>query len=77
MKSGSAPIDTYGSSANGVGEELTATIQYNLWANVISRVEFRWDHADSHPYPFGVVSEESGNGVEDSFILALNVIYTF
>ena len=31
---------------DGKGEELTATVQYNLWANVISRVEFRWDHAD-------------------------------
>jgi hypothetical protein len=25
--------------------ELTATLQYDLWKNVISRVEFRWDHA--------------------------------
>jgi len=23
----------------------TATFQYNLWANVISRLEFRWDHS--------------------------------
>ena len=27
-------------------EEFTATAQYNLWANVISRVEFRWDHVE-------------------------------
>ena len=31
---------------NGKGEELTATISYNLWANVTSRAEFRWDHDD-------------------------------
>ena len=26
--------------------ELTATIQYDLWKNVLSRLEFRWDHGD-------------------------------
>src|SRR6201999_1494493 len=36
-----------GYSENGKGEEITATVQYNLWANVISRAEFRWDHTDS------------------------------
>jgi len=73
LKSGSAPINTYGNSANGVGEEFTATVQYNLWANVISRVEFRWDHEDVRPYTFGFPTTP----VQDSFILALNIIYTF
>jgi len=27
--------------------EFTATAQYDLWKNVISRVEFRWDHGDN------------------------------
>ena len=27
--------------------ELTATVQYDLWKNVLSRLEFRWDHSDS------------------------------
>lgn len=26
--------------------ELTATVQYDLWKNVLSRLEFRWDHGD-------------------------------
>jgi hypothetical protein len=26
------------------GAELTGTVQYDLWANVISRLEVRWDH---------------------------------
>jgi len=68
---GASSIGSYGNSANGVGEELTATVQYNLWANVISRVEARWDHEDGHPYTFAT------NAAQDSFILALNVIYTF
>jgi len=29
--------------------ELTATVQYDLWKNVISRLEFRWDHCASAP----------------------------
>ena len=32
--------------------ETTATLQYDLWKNVMTRVEFRWDHAadDSDAY---------------------------
>jgi len=37
--------------------EATATIQYDLWQNVISRVEFRWDHAAD-----GSSDGPSGNG---------------
>jgi len=58
-------------ATDGKGEEITATIQYNLWANVISRAEFRWDHLDSG----GAFSND--NTRADSFILAANLIYTF
>ncbi|HTQ52061.1 MAG TPA: outer membrane beta-barrel protein [Candidatus Acidoferrales bacterium] len=57
-------------------EELTATAQYNLWANVISRVEFRWDHAE-HRNPFGSSSSTGLNFRDNDFLLALNVIYQF
>lgn len=60
---------------DGKGEEVTATIQYNLWANVISRLEFRWDHNDSGN-AFGNPSFTSYPNA-DSFLLAANVIYTF
>jgi len=63
--------DTYYGDTDGRGEELTATIQYNLWANVTSRAEFRWDHADTGE-AFGYGTPES-----NSYIMALNVIYTF
>jgi len=85
LKGGGAAAGTaltgYGNAANGVGEEFTATVQYNLWANVTSRVEFRWDHADEG-YPFGgpgTTATPPGTitPTADSFILALNVIYTF
>jgi hypothetical protein len=57
-------------AGNGMGEEATATIQYNLWANVTSRVEARWDHIDSGD-SFGLTP------VADSFLVAANIIYTF
>lgn len=67
-----AALDPYTLAANdGKGEEITATVQYNLWANVISRFEFRWDHTDkgkafaNAPY------------LGNSYLLAANLIYTF
>ena len=42
--------------ANGLPQEakvlaLTGTVQYDLWANVISRLEVRWDtSADGSPH---------------------------
>jgi hypothetical protein len=59
------------------GEELTFTAQYNLWANVISRAEFRWDHVELNNQ-FG--SDENNGGALDKnndFLLALNLIYQF
>jgi hypothetical protein len=58
-------------TTDGKGEEVTATLQYNLWANVVSRLEFRWDHIDS--------GTTFGNNVGDAntFLLAANFIYTF
>jgi hypothetical protein len=32
---------------------LTGTVQYDLWQNVISRLEFRWDHAADGCHQFG------------------------
>jgi len=29
------------------GEEVTATVSYDLWANVVTRAEVRWDHAET------------------------------
>jgi len=43
---------------------LTATAQYDLWANVISRVEVRYD-------------DQNGAGNEDALAAFLNVIYVF
>ena len=58
-------------TTDGRGEDITATISYNLWANVISRVEFRWDHIDS-----GTAFSNTG-GDANAFLVAANFIYTF
>jgi hypothetical protein len=67
------------SSDNGIdpfqpGSEvlgITATLDYSLWKNVVSRLEYRWDHdlkADKH---FGAGTKDNDN------LVALNVIYKF
>jgi hypothetical protein len=55
-------------------EELTATVQYALWANVLSRAEIRWDHAE-HGTPF--LTSGGNMGTSDAFTFALNLIYQF
>lgn len=50
----------------------TTTADYSLWANVITRAEFRWDHdASGGPKSFG------NNDEKNALSLALNVIYKF
>jgi len=56
--------------------EATATVQYDLWKNVLSRVEFRWDHATDGSKPYG--GSVVGEGVRsDSYILLADVAYKF
>jgi hypothetical protein len=42
--SGGAFLDPLGKNEDA--QEITATVSYNLWANVLTRVEFRWDHVN-------------------------------
>jgi putative OmpL-like beta-barrel porin-2 len=50
--------------------ELTETIQYDLWKNVLARAEFRWDHAADASAPFS-------NGLDNAYMLAANLVYKF
>ncbi len=67
---------------------LTGTVQYDLWQNVISRLEVRWDHlaGDGQMTRYGgdPAGVGGGSGVpsanpgsRDHVLLALNVIYQF
>lgn len=53
------------------GYELTFTAQYDLWENVISRAEIRWDHSETAL--FGQPTNPQKNAV----MLAANIIYKF
>jgi len=55
---------------------LTGTVQYDLWKNVLSRLEARWDHAADGSEPFGGSTPGTGNK-KNNFIFAANLIYKF
>lgn len=48
----------------------TGTIQYDLWKNVLSRLEVRWDHVNG-----GLFGQDATK--KDNVLLAANVIYKF
>ena len=56
-------------------QEVTATAQYDLWKNVLTRVEFRWDHIEHGPAFGGTVSGEPTR--DNEYLLAANIIYKF
>jgi hypothetical protein len=51
---------------------LTASVQYDLWKNVLTRAEFRWDHALTDSGPWGPTPS-----LDNAYMLALNIIYKF
>jgi hypothetical protein len=64
----------FNASKNGVAVDsemlsLTGTVQYDLWDNVLTRAEVRWD------------SQEDGDGLyggdDDILTFTLNAIYSF
>ncbi len=56
----------------------TFTVDYSLWANVITRAEFRWDHdLSGNRSAFGTVDSSAASFQNNAFSLALNVIYQF
>ncbi|HWD20391.1 MAG TPA: outer membrane beta-barrel protein [Verrucomicrobiae bacterium] len=55
---------------------LTGTLQYDLWANVISRLEVRWDHACDGGTPFGGTVVGFG-AKKNEVLVAANIIYKF
>ncbi|KAF0171024.1 MAG: Uncharacterized protein FD161_4420 [Limisphaerales bacterium] len=72
----SAPFANAAKAAVGSNSEflsITGTVDYALWANVISRAEIRWDaDVSGGPQPFGGAADE-----KNAITIALNVIYKF
>jgi hypothetical protein len=77
-------LDTYATSPNNV-LAVTATMQYDLWKNVLSRLELRWDHAVEGPALYGgttvngdmMASNPDYGTMENAWMLAANIIYKF
>lgn len=60
--------------------ETTLTARYDLWKNVISRLEFRWDHqADGRGFAYGGpgVDPILTGSLRNSYELIGNIIYKF
>lgn len=55
---------------------LTGTAQYDLWKNVLSRLELRWDHSLSGNDLFGG-SVAGSPDARNAWMLAGNIIYKF
>jgi hypothetical protein len=74
--------DSAGFFANGIPGtgfktwEFTGTLQYDLWKNVLSRLEVRWDHSDSGRL-FGSSSGSLAPTRKNATMLAANLIYKF
>ena len=49
---------------------FTGTIQYDLWQNVLSRLEIRWDHSEDDQYG-------DNEDLKNQVMIAANVIYKF
>jgi hypothetical protein len=49
--------------------ELTESINYQLWNNVLTRLEVRWDH--------DAASNDSYSGEDNAVLIAANILYKF
>ena len=59
------------------GYALTGTVQYDLWQNVISRLEVRWDHIKQSPIQFGGTFGGSPPRKDNAYMVAANLVYVF
>lgn len=55
---------------DGCFYSLTGTVQYDLWANVVTRIELRYDSAEDLQAA-GLINED------ESILLAANIVYKF
>lgn len=79
------PAFTPGAGNNSEICALTGTLQYDLWKNVLSRLEIRWDHlaGSSEQTGYGGTPPLAGGGggtsgsKRNNVLIAANVIYKF
>lgn len=56
---------------------LTGTLQYDLWANVVSRLEARFDRDLNGDNAYGSYAGSPNPASQNAFLLAMNIIYKF
>jgi hypothetical protein len=56
---------------------FTGTVQYDLWKNVLTRLEFRWDRSVAGPPIFGGDTPGLPASLRNAFMLAGNIVYKF
>jgi hypothetical protein len=56
--------------------EFTATAQYDLWKNVLSRLEFRWDHSATGSPAYGGTTVGVPT-LDNSYMLLADIAYKF
>jgi len=61
---------------NQHAEEFTITAQYALWANVLSRLEVRWDHVE-YGSLFNITDSASGSTSADAVFAGAQLVYSF
>ena len=67
------------SAGNGIRQDIlafTGTVQYDLWANVLTRLELRWDHVSDGSNAYGGSTAGVPND-RDEYTVAANFIYKF
>ncbi|PWU15290.1 MAG: hypothetical protein C5B50_15565, partial [Verrucomicrobia bacterium] len=57
--------------------EVTSTLQYDLWKNVLSRLEFRWDHSADGTSIYGGETSDDTPTKKNSYILLASLAYKF
>lgn len=69
-----------GGAAFAPGDEFlttTLTLDYKLWANVVSRLEYRWDHDLNKNGGNHFAAGGPGTGQNNEHLFALNIAYKF
>jgi hypothetical protein len=56
---------------------VTATAQYDLWANVLSRLELRWDHSLTDTQVYGGTFDDPTPTRDNAWMLLANIVYKF
>jgi len=56
---------------------ITGTVAYELWKNVISRLEVRWDHSLNGSDAYGGTASNPAPSLENAWLVAANFIYKF